>query len=149
MTKKLTGSPKTAWDAFAQWVRVNGCIETTTYPFVGVCITCNKRFHISALHAGHMMAGRQNAKLFDENLVKAQCYQCNFSPGGKSKKFRKKMVEKHTEAVVAKWEQKARQVLRTKDMDFPAITLKYREKLHLLLVPFGYNNFKEMSQGHQ
>lgn len=149
MPKKLTGSKGTAWVAFAQWVRVKGCLETSKFPFCGDCITCGKRFFISALHAGHMMAGRQNAKLFDEDLVKAQCYNCNLSLGGKSKKFRKIMVEKYTEIVVEGWERKARQVLKTKDMDFPAITLKYREKMKELLLPFGYSNYTEMLHGHQ
>jgi len=149
MPKALTGTKKTAWDAFAQWVRVRDCIEATGYPFVGVCITCGKNFHISALHAGHMMAGRQNAKLFDEQLVHVQCYFCNFAPGGKSKKFRKKMVEKHGEEQVSQWERKARKVLKTKDMDFPAITQKYREKIKSLLQPFGYKTYSEMLQGHQ
>lgn len=149
MPKKLTGPKKTAWDAFAQYIRVRDCLKTTKFPFVGDCITCGKRFHISMLHAGHMKAGRQNAKLFDENLVKAQCYKCNFAPGGEHTKFREIMVKKHTEEIVAEWEYKAEQILKTKDMDFPAITQKYREKIKVLLLPFGYNNYKELLQGHQ
>ncbi len=149
MAKKLTGPAKTAWDAFAQWRRVKGCIETTGHPFVGVCVTCDKRFHITFLDAGHCFAGKGNARLFHEELVNIQCKTCNLFDGGHSKKYRKKMDEKYTVEQVDKWKADGNKPIPDKDMDYEAIKLKYRKAIGELLQPFGYNNYKELLQGHQ
>jgi len=147
---KLTGPAKTAWDAFAQWVKVRDCISTTGYPFLGICITCYRQFHITVLDAGHMTSGRSNGVLFQEELVNAQCSSyCNRMNHGFHKRYRKIMVEKYNEEQVSVWELKGKTPIPNRDMDWAGITIKYREKLHELLVPFGYNNYKELLQGHQ
>ena len=149
MAKKLTGPAKTAWDAFSQWNRVKGCIETTGYPFVGVCITCDKRFHITYLDAGHCFAGKGNSQLFHEDLVNPQCRICNQFRDGRAKKYRKRMDKKYGVEKVDQWKAEGKKPIPNKDMDYEAIKLKYREKLRILLIPFSYNNYKEMLQGHQ
>ena len=149
MAKDLTGPVKTAWDAFAQWVRVSGCIETTGYPFAGVCVTCDKQFHITYLDAGHCFAGKGNARLFHEELVNNQCRMCNRFRDGRAKKYRKRMDKKYGVEQVDIWKAEGNKPISNKDMDYEAIKLKYREKLHILLVPFGYNDYKEMLHGHQ
>ncbi len=63
---------KKAWDAMSIYIRTKECLETTGLPFVGVCFTCDKRFHIDALDAGHFVSGRRNAVLFEENGVHIQ-----------------------------------------------------------------------------
>ena len=149
MAKSLTGPAKTAWDSFAQWVKVKGCIETTGYPFAGVCVTCGRRYHIRALQAGHMIPGRSNGVLFSEELVNPQCVRCNEMFHGQPKKYRAAMVAKYSNEQVEAWEQEAKQPIHDRDMDYEGIKVKYREKLHLLLMPFGYNTYQEMLQGHQ
>jgi len=149
MAKALTGPAKTAWDAFAQWVKVKGCLETTFYPYVGVCVTCGKRFHIRALEAGHLISGRSNGILFHEELVNPQCVICNQRHHGRPKRYRKAMVAKYGEEQVLTWEREAKKPIHNRDMDWEGIKLKYRKKLHILLVPFGYKNYKEMLQGNQ
>ncbi len=149
MPKTLTGPAKTAWDAFAQWKRVKDCIDTTGYPFVGVCITCDKRFHITYLDAGHCFAGKGNARLFHEELVNIQCRICNQFRDGRAKKYRKRMDEKYGVKKVDKWKADGKKPIPNKDMDYEAIKLKYRALLTKLLIPFGYNTYKEMLHGHQ
>ena len=147
---KATGAKKTAWDAFAQWVRVRDCIATTREPYSGICVTCKRNFHIRALDAGHMIPGRSNGVLFNEELVNAQCkHWCNIHKHGEPKKYRKVMVAKYTEEKVSEWEREAKKPVKTSSMDFPAITQKYRAKIKELLLPFGYNNFQELLNGHQ
>ena len=147
MAKAVKGSKSTAWDSFAQWVRVRDCIETTQAPFTGFCITCKKKFHISYLDAGHLFAGKGNAKLFHEDTVKAQCRMCNQFRNGRAAKFRKVMEERHGAEQIETWQAEVNKVIHDKDMDYPAITQKYRAKLHDLLVPFGYNNYEELKRG--
>ena len=149
MAKALTGPAKTAWNAFAQWVKVKGCIETTGYPFAGVCVTCGKRFHIRALQAGHLFPGRSNGVLFQEELVNPQCVICNERFHGRPKRYRKKMDEKYGVEQVDKWEAEGKKPIRHFDMDYEAIKLKYRAAITKLLIPFGYNSYKELLQGYQ
>lgn len=149
MAKTLTGPAKTAWDAFAQWVKVEGCIKTTGFPFVGLCITCRKRFHIRALQAGHAKGGRNNAILFHEALTNPQCIVCNETFHGKPKKYRKILLMEFGEKQVEAWEQEASKIIHNRDMDYEGIKLKYRAKTKKLLIPFGYNNYDELLQGHQ
>ena len=149
MAKKLTGSAKTAWNAFAQWVKINGCIKTTGYPFVGVCITCRKRFHIRSLQAGHSKGGRNNAILFHEALTNPQCVICNETHHGLPKKYRKILVMEFGEKQVEVWEREVNEIIPNWDMDYEAIKLKYRAATTILLIPFGYKTYQEMLQGHQ
>jgi len=149
MAKSITGPKKTAWDAFAQWVKVKGCLETTGHPFAGRCITCGKRFHIRALQAGHLIPNRTNGVLFNEELVNTQCVICNERHHGRPKKYREVMVATYGEKKVAQWELEARKPIYDRDMDFPAITQKYRTKTKELLLPFNYSTYSEMLKGHQ
>ena len=149
MPKTLTGPAKTAWDAFAQWVKVEGCIRTNGYPFVGICIPCRKRFHVRALQAGHAKGGRNNALLFHEALTNPQCTICNETYHGKPKKYREILLAEYGEKQVDKWFQEANEIIHNRDMDYKAITKKYREFTKELLIPFGYNTYTEMLAGHQ
>ena len=78
-----------------------------------------------------------------------QCVRCNEMFHGQPKKYRAAMVLKYNEKKVQAWEQEAKKPIHDRDMDYEVIKIKYREKLHLLLIPFGYNTYQEMLQGHQ
>ena len=149
MAKTLTGPAKTAWDAFAQWVKVDGCIKTTAYPFVGECITCLKRFHVRSLEAGHAKGGRNNAILFHEALTNPQCTICNQTFHGRYKRYKKHLLMEFGSKQVDVWFAEANKIIHNRDMDYESIKLKYRAKTKKLLIPFGYNNYDEMLRGHQ
>lgn len=145
MAKKISNpAKKKAWDSFSRWVRVRDCIATSGVPFCGVCITCDKKCHISYLDAGHCFAGRSNAGLFHEELVNAQCRQCNQIFNGRLKKYRKIMEAKYGKAKVDKWEIEGKKVKHNRDMDFDAIREHYIKETNKLLLPLGYSNYKAM-----
>ena len=112
-----------------------------------MCITCGKQYHISYLDAGHCFAGRSNAGLFHEELVNAQCRNCNQFYHGKPKKYRKIMEEKYGEDTVELLEAACKLVLHNRDMDFEEIRKHYISETNLLLVVYGYNNYEEMIRG--
>lgn len=85
-----------AWKAFSKFIRLRDCILTTGTKEEGVCYTCGKTFPIGKLQAGHLVHGRTNGVLFDEYIVKAQCYQCNIPRGGEQAKFFIHAVEEHS-----------------------------------------------------
>jgi len=48
------------------------------------CITCGvKRHYKDMMQAGHWLAGRGNAVLFEDDGIHAQCFRCNYYGGGK------------------------------------------------------------------
>ena len=138
---------KRAWDEFSRWVRVKGCIDTTGIPFCGICITCDVKYFISYLDAGHCFAGRSNAGLFHEKLVNIQCRRCNQILNGRLKKYRKIMENKYGKEQVLKWEAEVKKIKNNRDMDFENIRSLYSEKTKELLRPFGYSNYEDMIRG--
>ena len=103
MAKKLPNKLKAkAWKAFSKYIRVRDCIKTTGLPYVGVCITCDKRHHINYLDAGHCYPGRRNANLFNERFTNIQCRYCNQYCHGKPKKYEKVMIEWYGAEYVAR-----------------------------------------------
>jgi len=148
MAKNLNSPAKTkAWNAFARWKRITDCLTTTGYPFLGVCVTCDKQFHISFLDAGHCFASRTNAVLFHEKLVNIQCQICNQGLHGRSKKYRKIMEAKYGKAQVDKWEIEGKRVIHNRDMDFDGICKKYTKLTKEVLLSLGYNTYEEMTRG--
>lgn len=69
-----------AWDAFSLYVRTRDCLRFTGDPEQGMCVTCRGKFPRSKLQAGHFVAGRGNAVLFNEQIVYSQCGYCNQKP---------------------------------------------------------------------
>ena len=56
------------------------------------------------MQAGHFIAGRGNAILFEENGVHPQCYICNITHKGEQLKYYRFMVGKYGEAEVERLE---------------------------------------------
>lgn len=76
-----------AWEAFSDYIRVRDCLKTTGKVDRGVCYTCGRELPIKDLQAGHMVSGRKNFSLFDEDNVKAQCFCCNVKEHGMQGEF--------------------------------------------------------------
>lgn len=91
---------KNAWTLFSKFIRLRDCLATTATTEQGVCISCNREFPFNKLQAGHLIPGRYNAVLFDEELVHAQCYACNILLGGNLAEYYKAMVKRHGAAYV-------------------------------------------------
>ena len=146
MAKKVVGPKAKAWESFSRWVKVRDCLATTGVPFVGVCITCNCRFHIRVLQAGHCFPGRKNGRLFQKELVHAQCRMCNEGGHGKPKEYREAMDAQYTKVKVDAWEIEGGKVIHDRDMDFEGIEAKYKEKTNALLKGL-YGSYDDMLKG--
>ena len=88
---------KKAWVLFSRYIRLRDCLKTTGTTTHGVCITCGKNYPFESLQAGHFIAGRSNAVLFDEHGVFAQCYACNVGLHGNVLEYRRKIIEMYGE----------------------------------------------------
>lgn len=147
MTKKTNNPAKAkAWKTFSRYVRIRDCLETTGLPFVGICVTCDKCFHISALQAGHCLSGRRNARLCNEKLVFAQCNHCNLTLNGRPKRYRKRMIEKYGQEEFDRMVVESKKIIHDRDMDFEGIEKEYKERLIRLMRDFGYKTYSELLQ---
>ena len=91
----LSKAKAKAWKAFSLWVRTNGNTKE-----IVECITCGREKSYKKLQAGHFIAGRHNAILFDERGVHPQCYACNVVLGGNGVKYYKWMLEHYGQKVI-------------------------------------------------
>jgi|ETNvirenome_6_85_1030632.scaffolds.fasta_scaffold07783_5 hypothetical protein len=145
MAKKLNNPDKAkAWNAFSKYIRVKRCLETMGVPFVGVCITCDRRRHIEYLDAGHCFPGRSNLVLLTEKFVFAQCRECNQVYHGKPKKFEKKMVKKYGAEFVEKWKYKLKRAVPDCAIDWIFREKLYKMKLEKAMHAHGYKTYSEL-----
>ena len=85
---------KRAWDVFSEYIRLRDA-DKNGYC---TCITCGKRTRWNdGMQAGHGMAGRTNAILFEEKLVAAQCLACNMFKNGMPDEYHEVLLKKYGE----------------------------------------------------
>ncbi len=138
LAKKVNNpEKKKAWDAFSKYKRILDCIATTGTTVAGRCITCGQKFHISMLQAGHFIAGRSNAVLFNRKFVNAQCRYCNEYNHGKPKVYREAMVYKYGKSFVDRWETKLRGLAKRgaitdRQINWEQRTARYKRLLKVL-----------------
>ena len=95
----ITAVKKDTWTIFSRYVRRRDCLKTGNFD-MGLCITCGKPVEFKKGQAGHMVAGRNNAILFDERAVNLQCYSCNVIKDGDMLHYIEVVRDRHRQAVV-------------------------------------------------
>ncbi len=74
---------KKAWEYFSKYIRLK-------YSDTGgncKCVTCGKIDTWKKMHAGHAISGRGGRVLFEEKIVRIQCFYCNCIKGGRYDDF--------------------------------------------------------------
>lgn len=135
---KSTGTSKAkadCWKMFSKYIRVKGCFETTGTDYLGICITCGTRYHITYLEAGHCFSGRSNGLLLNEKLVNNQCRYCNQVLHGKPKKYRKIMDKKYGAERVERWKWLMKKPCV--NVKWADRRLRYHEKLKKLYLKYN------------
>ncbi len=147
MAKAMKNTEQTnAWNAFAKYIRIKGCLDTTGSPFAGICITCGNQFHIDYLDAGHCFSGRHNARLFSERFVNIQCRVCNRTHNGRSKRYRRIMVEKYGEESVDRYYQRTNKVVQDVNVDWQGRIKRYKRKYIKLMEQNGFKTWSQLLQ---
>jgi len=77
MSERLKPLKKKAWKLCSEYNRrkkadSDGMVR---------CISCGKVAHWKEMQAGHLIAGRCNAILFEDRGIYAQCAPCNYQEG--------------------------------------------------------------------
>ena len=87
----LSTLKKKLWKVFSEYVRRKDADEGGTV----ACVTCGKLMFWKEAHAGHAIPGRNNAVLFDEDIVKPQCPVDNIWKGGQYHIFATVLIKEH------------------------------------------------------
>ncbi len=123
---------KKAWDEFSRFIRLRDALATTGDRLFLICCTCGVEypaFGKGCAQAGHYIAGRRNAYLFEERLVFGQCYNCNINLKGNSIPYRRFLVKKYNEETVKALEELYYQTKQYKAFELEEIFEKYKQKV--------------------
>ena len=116
-----------AWTEFSRYIRTR---DTVSHGH-GICCTCNKpypTFGVGCMQAGHYVAGRINAILFEEHGCHAQCYNCNINLKGNTLNYRLFMDDKYGRKERERIEQLRFKTIKFSPAEMEAIRDKYVEK---------------------
>lgn len=122
-----------AWTAFSRYIRTRDCIRFTGDPENGICITCKRSYPFKSLQAGHFIAGRTNAVLFDEEAVYSQCYSCNVGRGGAHVEYFVFMENEWGRDKIDELRAKKGTTLKYTEFDYDRIRKEYDDKVESLL----------------
>jgi hypothetical protein len=127
-----TRAKNRAWHWFSKYIKLRD-IKKTGLDTHFMCISCGKYKEVGVnCHAGHLVQGRRNSVLFDEDGVNAQCSYCNDHLKGNYAEYRKRLVAKIGEKRVQACEDKKHQNKVYTESDLRDIATKYRKKYYEL-----------------
>lgn len=124
----LAWHKKQAWDQFSIYIRTRDCLMTSGALGIGSCVTCNRPYNFKQLQAGHWIPGRNNAVLFSERGVHAQCDSCNRHLKGNPIKYWLFMEQAYGRKIMDELMAESKTSIQYKIHDFEAIALKYAKK---------------------
>ena len=130
-TKGVRYWKKKAWDEFSKFIRMRDTISHNH----AICCTCDKlypTFGSGCMQAGHYVAGRKNAILFEEHGCHAQCYNCNVNLKGNTLNYREFMDRKYGSKERKRIEQLRFRVVKYSPAELEAIRDKYKVKYESL-----------------
>lgn len=117
-----------AWGIFSRYIRTKYASPNGDV----ICYTCGKLGTVKTMQAGHGIAGRNNAILFEEKVVRPQCLGCNFFGGGKYAIFMAKLIEEYGAEEFSQLVMMSTMTVQRKKQDYIDIYEKYKKKLEIL-----------------
>jgi hypothetical protein len=131
---KQSSDPKkaTAWKNIAKFIKLRDAIKTTGDIYHAKCITCGEIKPIEDMDAGHGIPGRMNSILFNEDLVNAQCRQCNRHGSGELQMYKRVLIDIHGQDKWDYWQSIKNNPVQYTQFDYEQIARTYREKANKL-----------------
>jgi len=122
-----------AWKMFALYIK----LRDANVEGVCSCCTCGKRlaFDQKDCQAGHFVAGRSNAVLFNSKVVHAQCATCNIFNSGEQGKYVLFMKKRYgySDEDIEKMLQEKKATLKLSDEDVKDMILTFFSLILVLL----------------
>jgi len=138
----IKSAKQKAWREFSKFIRLRDCLRTTQTDEYGLCITCGKRVPFKSSQAGHFIAGRVNAVLFNEDIVHLQCYGCNVCKHGEQLEYYYAMKKLgYTEEQITEFRKLRHKTVKYTEDDYNKIAEKYKLKYTALLNSYKGDGF--------
>lgn len=96
------------------------------------CVTCNRRYPINKIQAGHFMSRKHYSTRWDEENVFPQCYGCNVMQQGQQYLFSKFIDNKYGEGYSDVLLYKSRKTVKFSDTDIQEMIEGFTNKLKIL-----------------
>jgi hypothetical protein len=125
-----------AWDEFSKFIRLRDALRTTGTKDYLVCCSCGKQypaFGVRCAQAGHFIAGRKNAILFDEKCCHGQCYNCNHTLKGNWPGYMEFMLNRYGRPTVDKLLRQNKSVVKFTVSDLMDKRSLYKSRYDALL----------------
>ena len=135
-----------ASDEMMRYIRVMRCLEYSGKVFIGICITCERQFHIEYLQAGHCISGRRNAVLFDVMNIYNQCNYCNVIMHGRRTLYEKKLVARYGQEWMDNRKLRAKRTIPNNKIDFVKLRAGIKRMTEKIYQKYGYKTFGEILQ---
>lgn len=145
--KTIQSCKNKAWQSFSRYIRTRDAIATTGDTDSLICCTCSKLIPFKQSQAGHFIAGRTNALLFDEDIVHGQCYACNVCNHGEQLEYYYYMKKRYSEEQILEMRKLRYKTVKYTEEDLIEIAKKYRDMTEELLRVFKlYGLYDEKTQ---
>jgi hypothetical protein len=89
--QKVSTEKKKAWDYCSKYIRLHYADRNG---FVA-CYTCGTIKFWKEMQAGHGIGGRGSSILFEEKILRPQCYSCNVRKYGNTDIFHAKLIKEY------------------------------------------------------
>lgn len=125
---ELKIAKKKAWELFSRYIRLKNADKDGN----AKCVTCGKVDSYKKIHAGHAISGRGGRVLFDEKIVRCQCFYCNIMKNGRYDDFIYFLTEIEKSMTIEEyWEIKKESKLPCKLslQDYVEVQDEYKRKL--------------------
>jgi len=130
--ESISALKKKAWKSFSDYIRTRDSINSTGTTGYCVCVTCNQRVEYKNIQAGHVISGRTNAILFNEQLVNGQCQTCNMFRGGEYTKYALWFIDRYGKKALEQAELNKQTITKITKEEYKQITEEYINKLKIL-----------------
>ena len=96
------------------------------------CVTCNRKYPINKIQAGHFMSRKHYSTRWDEDNVFPQCYGCNVMQQGQQYLFSKFIDNKYGEGYSDVLLFKSREITKFADFELEEMIKDYTNRLKIL-----------------
>jgi len=126
--KSLTSLKNTAWKLFSELIRRSAA---DSYG-MAVCYTCGDKKPWKELQAGHLLDGRNNAILFEENGVRPQCKICNLFKNGNKEEFIPRFIDQCGELEFQRLKALKKTTRKISRQEYEDMIADYKQRLEKL-----------------
>ena len=96
------------------------------------CVTCNRKYPINKIQAGHFMSRKHYSTRWDEDNVFPQCYGCNVMQQGQQYLFSKFIDQKYGEGYSDVLLYKSRETVKFSDFEIEEMIQDFTNRLKVL-----------------